>query len=195
VTDHAGPITADDWEAAARQKLKAAIHLQQIRSLPEAYEQAGFAVECALKARIMRHERLNQWPSRERRRELYSHGLSFLLRASGLESRIVAETLNASDIGVAWAMTKEWSVDARYARSMRPKLVRYDLGCQLIGSGIGAMDNRDIGPGDERLRAGHQILLLTDDLEFAAQAAGWVYECTVSEADRQRRSPARSGRD
>jgi hypothetical protein len=124
VSDHEGPITADDWERVAHQKLKAAMHLQQIRSTTEAYDQAGVAIECALKARIMRHERLNQWPSRERRRDLYTHDLAFLLKAGGLQDRMLAESASGTNIGIAWAIAKEWSVEARYARNMRPRLAR-----------------------------------------------------------------------
>lgn len=172
--DYTGPVVADDWEKIALNKLKAAIHLKQIRSLAEDYEQAGCAIECALKARIMRHERLNQWPSRDRRRELYTHDLAFLMKSAGLEPQMLIEVVSATNIGVAWSIAKEWSVDARYARDMRPKLVR-DMGCGAIRRGVGAMDYRDVEPGVERWSAGLEILGLTDRLGFAAQAAGWIY--------------------
>ncbi len=129
-------ITADDWEKLARDKLSAARRLHQTRHLTEAYEQAGYAVECALKARIMRHERLNQWPSRQRRRDLYTHDLALLLTMAGLEDRVLAAMADGSDIGVAWSIVKEWSVDVRYTRAMRPKLAR-DMVWAVSSSGAG----------------------------------------------------------
>lgn len=51
----------------------------------EAWMAAGFAVEFALKAYIMRRERSNAWPSKEARPELYTHDLRKLFQVAELD--------------------------------------------------------------------------------------------------------------
>lgn len=45
---------------------------------------AGLGVECALKAYIMWRERLNGWPSKDARKELYTHDLRELAEIAGI---------------------------------------------------------------------------------------------------------------
>lgn len=115
---------ASDWEDLAWRKLKSARHLAQIRQLPDAYEAAGIALECAFKARIMRKERLNAWPPRNSRPELYTHDPTRLLRLSGLEPDILAELSGATDIGVAWSVAQAWSIEDRYAVEVPSRVAR-----------------------------------------------------------------------
>lgn len=57
---------------------------------------AGFAVEFALKALIIRRERLNAWPSKDRRPELYTHSLRDLFHAAGIELRAAPRGLRGA---------------------------------------------------------------------------------------------------
>jgi len=57
---------------------------------------AGFAVEFALKALIIRRERLNSWPSKEHRSELYTHSLRDLFQAAGIDPKAAPRELRGS---------------------------------------------------------------------------------------------------
>ena len=63
---------------------------------------AGLAVECALKASIMRKERLRGWPSKEARPDLHIHDLRRLMEIAGL--RPVARDPTAP----SWAVVLQW---------------------------------------------------------------------------------------
>lgn len=77
-----------------------------------AWSQAGFALECTFKAAIMRRERLNGWPSRDSRRELYTHDLAKLAQILGL----VVDA--AHPIAPAWAVVLQWRRDDMYSTKM-----------------------------------------------------------------------------
>ena len=62
----------------------------------EAWLASGYAVEFALKALIMSYERLNAWPSRVSRPELYTHDLQGLFIRSGLAFAQVTGSLRGS---------------------------------------------------------------------------------------------------
>ena len=67
-----------------------------------AFHSAGFACECALKAAIMRKERLNQWPNRHSRPELHVHDLKRL-------AKIVGMIIKPSDeVAPAWSVIVQW---------------------------------------------------------------------------------------
>ncbi len=75
---------------------------------------AGLAVELALKARIMHVERMNSWPSKRSRPELYTHRLNALLETAGLREVIEQEILKPTDIGLAWLVVKDFDINMRY---------------------------------------------------------------------------------
>ena len=65
----ARPMCAADWDRMAREHLAAARVLE--RRFPAfSYYHVGYAVEFALKCRLMRREGLRWWPAQERRPDL-----------------------------------------------------------------------------------------------------------------------------
>lgn len=56
---------------------------------------AGYAVEFALKACIMRREGLETWPAKTARPELYTHNLRELFRLAGIELASAPEEMKA----------------------------------------------------------------------------------------------------
>lgn len=62
----------------------------------EAWLASGFAVEFALKAYIIRRERLNGWPSKEARPDLYTHNLRALFAAAQIDFSGVPKELRGS---------------------------------------------------------------------------------------------------
>lgn len=93
---------AETYEAVASQSLG------DPKTLTAAWSHAGFAVECALKAAIMRAQGLNAWPSRAARPDLYTHDLAALARALGMA---VSHT---DPVAPAWAVVLRWRREHMY---------------------------------------------------------------------------------
>lgn len=107
---------ADEWDSLARDEMAAASAMLAVRLWKQAYQHAGVAVECALKCYIMRKERLNRWPARNERRELYTHNLANLLEIAGLEDDFNEDlsSANPSNHAKAWMIIKDWDINMRY---------------------------------------------------------------------------------
>lgn len=116
-----GPVVvflASDWERGAQEQAKTAQLLAAEHRWSDAFYHAGLAIEFALKCRIMRFERLNSWPDRATRKELYVHDLRKLANIAGIETALLAEIAAQSDIGLAWMVAKDWYSEVRY--DLRP---------------------------------------------------------------------------
>ena len=83
----------------------------------QAHLNAGFAVECALKAYIMRIERLNTWPEKASRPELYTHDLRKLVRIARIETTV------ANPIAAAWNLVMQWDRNQGYDPKPMPRKV------------------------------------------------------------------------
>jgi hypothetical protein len=105
--------SVEEWlELAEMYRKLARQALMDTSTASAAWSQAGFALECTLKAAIMRRERLNSWPSREARRDLYTHSLRDLARILGM-------TVDAAHpIAPAWAVVLQWQRDDMYSSKM-----------------------------------------------------------------------------
>ena len=113
-------MRAEDWERLARDHLAAAKLLAQ--PFPAlAYYHAGYAVEFALKLRIMRRERLAWWPARAARPELHTHHLPTLGRLAWR---------------VAWSEAQNWSAEVRYDPRAFPQRRTADMLDAVDGSGF-----------------------------------------------------------
>ena len=114
----AEPDTPDEWFTLARQHEVTARAVVTSRvAAGQAMFHVGLAVECALKAYIMRKERLNGWPSRESRRDLYTHDLRQLLSASGL---VIA---HSDPIAPALSVILQWDRNQAYDPAPMPRKV------------------------------------------------------------------------
>jgi len=105
---------ARDWASSARQLAVDARLLLDNSSLRNAYATAGMAVEHALKAKIMQHERMNTWPSRQRRPDVHTHNMSRLIELGGLRVAIQLEVARGSDLGLSWMLIKDFNINDRY---------------------------------------------------------------------------------
>ena len=113
-TSLSDPQSPAEWEVLAWQELAAAETLAVGRHWQQAFYHAGVAVEFALKARIMRVQRLNRWPERTERKELHVHSLSELAKHADLTATLLAEVTAQTDIGICWLAVKDWSINVRY---------------------------------------------------------------------------------
>jgi hypothetical protein len=79
------PNSPSEWLVLAAQHERSARVLADDKiAAGQALFHAGMGVECALKAYIMHRERLNGWPSREARPELYTHNIRKLREIADL---------------------------------------------------------------------------------------------------------------
>jgi hypothetical protein len=79
-----------------------------------AYYLIGYALECALKAKIASSFRENEIPELRRVQKIYSHDLISLLDISGLKDELEAEMEANAELRKYWAIATEWSEQARY---------------------------------------------------------------------------------
>ena len=79
-----------------------------------AYYLTGYAVECALKACIARKTQQHDFPDRKLVSQVFTHNLSSLVRAAGLESDLIGEIRSHPDFSDNWEVTKLWAEESRY---------------------------------------------------------------------------------
>jgi hypothetical protein len=114
-------MNRSDLRRLARTRLREARALLEARLFSGAYYLCGYAVECALKARIAKETRRCEFPDLERVKASYSHNLTNLLKLAGLEALLQAEIASDTDFDVNWTSVKDWSEKARYLEHSEKK--------------------------------------------------------------------------
>lgn len=95
--DEEQPLTADAFLRMVESKRAVAIAMVENRlACREAWLASGFAVEFALKALVIKRERLNAWPTKDSRPDLYTHDLRGLFHAAGIDFATVPKSLRGS---------------------------------------------------------------------------------------------------
>jgi hypothetical protein len=79
-----------------------------------AYYLGGYAIECALKARIAKQFQANEIPDKALVNRVYTHDLSDLMRLAGLEAELDAARRADSALDRRWSIIKNWNEQARY---------------------------------------------------------------------------------
>jgi len=79
-----------------------------------AYYLAGYSVECALKACIARATKRHDFPDKNLALESYTHDLTRLLRAAGLEREFDVDIAASPALDRNWAIVKDWKETSRY---------------------------------------------------------------------------------
>jgi len=121
------PLGANDWQEMALKEVQAARVLGQAGLWAQCFHHAGFAVECALKYRIMRRYGLNRWPGRHGNRRLYSHNLVELPSEAGLASILENAAASGTDNGISFLIAKDWSNETRYDPRDFPAIRAQDM--------------------------------------------------------------------
>jgi hypothetical protein len=112
------PQSPSEWLSLGRQHETTARLLAENREVAaQAYFHVGFAAECALKAYIMWSERLNIWPDRDSRPELYTHDLRKLVALARIELR------TTDPIGPSWKTVLDWDRSQGYDPKPMPRKV------------------------------------------------------------------------
>ena len=121
--DEEQPLSADAFLRKVESKRAVALATVGDRlACNEAWLASGFAVEFAIKALIMRKERLNAWPSKEARPDLYTHDLARLFQIAGMDLKTARKPLRgAIRTALDWNRAHEYTsgrMSQANARSM-----------------------------------------------------------------------------
>jgi HEPN domain-containing protein len=107
--------TRREFQQLARMRLKDARVLLQAGNREGAYYLTGLAVECAVKACIAKNTRRHDFPpSQSAVRDIYTHDLSKLIKAAGLQTALDAETDRSVSFNETWGVVRAWNVESRY---------------------------------------------------------------------------------
>jgi len=109
----------DEWvDLASRCHAAAVLLAKDPKTAPRAWNEAGFAVECMIKAVIMKQQRLNRWPDRQERPDLWVHNLRALFKIAG------AEVGPADEYAAAVVTMFDWNRSHSYnSRNVPPKVI------------------------------------------------------------------------
>ncbi len=99
----------------SKTRLKESKVLLDNKHFAGAYYLAGYAIECALKACIAKKINRHEIPAKKLINDVYSHDLESLMGLAGLRNALQVAIANNPQLGVSWAVVKDWSVDVRYA--------------------------------------------------------------------------------
>jgi hypothetical protein len=99
----------------AKLRLDEAKLLAREKLFSGAYYIAGYAIECALKARIAALFRENEIPDRNLVNKVYTHYLAALISIAELEKPLEMERQTDPELNRRWSIIKNWTEQARYA--------------------------------------------------------------------------------
>lgn len=121
------------WRRLSLARQREAKLLLDAEEYAGAYYLLGYAVECALKACIVRALPPRSMPDRKTVAAFYTHELEQLLTLAELRPALNADAARR----VSWAKVKDWSEQARYREDVTAEDARalYDA-CVRPGSGV-----------------------------------------------------------
>lgn len=120
-----------EWLDLCRRYRDDAIALREARRPDGAWLNAGFSVECCLKAAIMSRERLNRWPGPDTAPDLWTHDLRALFRRLGIDPATFDHT---HQVAPALKMVLDWRRDHGYSVGRVPLKVARDFCEAAFGS-------------------------------------------------------------
>jgi hypothetical protein len=115
------PQSVEEWLMLVEQHEESArVLCDNLKTTAQGYFHCGIAVECMLKAYIMKKERWNSFPSREVSRKLtigdiYTHDVRKLKKIAGI---IVNET---DDNAAEWHVVEAWDRNEGYSPKHMPR--------------------------------------------------------------------------
>jgi hypothetical protein len=126
----------DEWVLLCRRYRDDARALQTAKRPDGAWLNAGFSLECCLKAAIMKKERLNRWPDREDDPDLWKHDLMVLFKRLGIDP---LKFDHKHHVAPALKMVLDWRREHGYAVNKLP--LKYgDSICQAAFGANGVVE-------------------------------------------------------
>lgn len=117
-------MTRSELQKLAKMRLDDGSILLRARRYAACYYVLGYAVECALKARIARQFRANTIPDWRTVKDVYTHDLQALVGLADLKDRQEEEFRRDPSLRENWHVVKDWSTDLRYATKVEGRKVR-----------------------------------------------------------------------
>jgi HEPN domain-containing protein len=115
-------MTSADLKDLARERLREARALLRARCWSGAYYLAGYAVECGLKACIIKRLlATDQFPDRKFSEQCWTHKLEQLFEVAGLKEAFRAALAADPDLWAHWDILKDWSEASRYVCKSKGK--------------------------------------------------------------------------
>lgn len=129
-------MTRTDFQNLAKLRLTDARTLIERGRFDAAYYILGIAVECGLKSCIARKTQRYDFPNRDLANQSYTHEVTRLVKAAGLDQTLDAALSTDSVFNANWLTVKDWSVDSRYLVNGRPKAMALDRAVNQRGHGV-----------------------------------------------------------
>lgn len=104
----------NEWRAIARARLREAEVLLAAREWSGAYYLTGYAIECGLKACLVRQFQGSTMPDKKVVIDAYTHDLVKLVGFAGLKIQLEDDMKADASLAVNWATAKDWNETARY---------------------------------------------------------------------------------
>lgn len=105
---------SEDFRIIAERRLREARLLLQAGEWSGAYYLAGYAIECGLKASILRSMKRYHMPDKKLIHEAHVHDLGVLVDLAGLRSPLNVQISRVPAFGRNWAVVKDWNEQSRY---------------------------------------------------------------------------------
>lgn len=86
------PQTIEDWWTLGQRHLNGARSLRKDKNYSLVWQETGFAVECFLKAAIIKREGWNRFPDRASRPDLFTHDIPYLLGILQVDLKALVKT-------------------------------------------------------------------------------------------------------
>jgi hypothetical protein len=107
-------MTRRDLQKLATIRLREAKLLLSANAPDGAYYLAGYAIECALKARIAKSTERHDFPDLKRAQASYKHPARELISVAGLKSAL-DEAMRQFEFSRCWEIVIQWSEESRYS--------------------------------------------------------------------------------
>jgi len=114
-------MNRNEFQDLALTRLEEAQILLKNRKYDGAYYLCGYSIECGLKACIAKQTKRYDFPDKNVVNESYTHNLTKLLKAAGLENRLNDFTKENKKLNSNWAVVKDWTELSRYKKVSEKK--------------------------------------------------------------------------
>ncbi|QKV74239.1 HEPN domain-containing protein [Amycolatopsis sp. Hca4] len=104
----------EDFRMLARRRIEEAQALYDVDMWSGAYYLAGYSVECALKACVLKSIKRYHMPDKTLINDIHVHDLQKLVKSAGLESARSRLSSSQPAFAANWATVKDWNESSRY---------------------------------------------------------------------------------
>jgi HEPN domain-containing protein len=119
LSDGGAAVNRAELQRLAKERISDAKVLLDAGHWSAGYYLAGYAAECALKARIAKLMKSEEFPDKKFAEKCWTHNLTQLLDLAGLKADFETALRADLDLRDNWDTVKEWNEESRYARTTK----------------------------------------------------------------------------